>query len=64
MLAGGIADGEFGIEESDDGQRISGLWNGSVVPDSCGSEIRGTWIDPADDSERGFVLRRNDAPGR
>lgn len=60
VLAGGIADGEFGIEESEDGRRISGLWNGSVTVGSCGREIRGTWIDPADDSERGFVLRRTD----
>ncbi|MEO8250140.1 MAG: hypothetical protein ABI589_12295 [Burkholderiales bacterium] len=58
VLAGGVGDGQFGIEESDDGRRISGLWNGDVVPNSCGREIRGTWIDPADDSERGFVLRR------
>ena len=63
VLAGGIADGEFGIEESDDGERISGLWNGSVVPQSCGREIRGTWIDPADDSERGFVLQRKNNSG-
>ena len=58
VLAGGIGDGEFGIEESADGRSISGLWNGEVVPGSCGREIRGTFIDPADDSERGFVLRR------
>ncbi len=56
VLAGGIGDGQFGIEESSDEVNITGLWNGDVVPNSCGREIRGIWIDPADDSERGFVL--------
>ena len=58
VLAGGIGDGQFGIEESADEIKITGLWNGDVVPGSCGREIRGIWIDPADDSERGFVLTR------
>ena len=61
VLAGGIGDGQFGIEESSDEVDITGLWNGDVVPGSCGREIRGTWIDPADDSERGFVLTRQPA---
>ncbi len=58
VLAGGVGDGQFGIEESADKINITGLWNGDVVPGSCGREIRGTWIDPVDDSERGFVLMR------
>ena len=58
VLAGGVGDGQFGIEESADAIEITGLWNGDVVPGSCGRLIRGTWIDPADDSERGFVLKK------
>ncbi|MEO9149065.1 MAG: hypothetical protein ABI212_06780, partial [Burkholderiaceae bacterium] len=41
VLAGGIGDGQFGIEESSDEVNITGLWNGDVVPNSCGREIRG-----------------------
>ncbi len=58
VLAGGVGDGQFGIEESTDEVKITGLWNGDVVPNGCGREIRGIWIDPADDSERAFVLTR------
>ena len=58
VLAGGTGDGRFGIEESSDGKAITGLWNGDLVPGRCGSEIRGIWIDPLDDSEQPFVLRR------
>lgn len=58
VLAGGAGDGQFGIEESADGKKITGLWNGDIVPGSCGREIRGIWTDALDDSERPFVLRR------
>lgn len=58
VLAGGVGDGQFGIEESADEVKITGLWNGDVVPRRCGREISGTWIDPTDDSERGFTLQK------
>ena len=59
VLAGGVGDGRFGIEESSDQVKITGLWNGDLMPGSCGRRIRGTWTDPSDDSERGFLLEKN-----
>ena len=44
LCAGDVDDGEFTLEESDNGQTISATWSGTVIDDSCGKEIRGTWI--------------------
>ena len=57
-LAGDIDQGRLGLEESRDGRGISAVWNGSVVEDSCGREIRGQWHDSARGSSREFVLRK------
>lgn len=43
-LAGDVDEGEFTLEESDNGQTISATWSGTVIDNSCGKEIRGTWI--------------------
>jgi hypothetical protein len=58
QLAGDVDEGDFTLEESQDGQRISATWIGRVVNGSCGKEIRGTWTNAADSSTRTFVLRR------
>ena len=44
LCAGDVDDGEFTLEESDNGQTISATWSGTVIDNSCGKEIRGTWI--------------------
>ena len=58
-LAGDIEDGEFTLEESADGARISATWIGEVVEGSCGREIRGTWSAEGSKDERTFVLRKH-----
>ena len=51
QLAGDVDDeGELAIDESLDGRSISGVWSGSLQPDSCGREFKGTWRNAADDS--------------
>jgi hypothetical protein len=57
-LAGDLEDGEFTLEESADGVRITATWLGDVVEGSCGREIRGTWR-PGDGAPgRPFRLRK------
>ena len=65
VVSGDVDNGEFNLEESADGKRISGVFTGEVVEGSCGREIRGTWRPEDDTPERAFVLRRIDGnPGR
>jgi len=56
-VAADLEQGEFTLEESADGQRISATWLGDVVEGSCGNEIRGRreggW-----DGIAPFVLRK------
>ncbi|MGN5479703.1 hypothetical protein ACTMU2_30900 [Cupriavidus basilensis] len=42
LLAGEWEDGSFLMEESDDGTRVSGNWEGTI--DASGA-VRGTWTD-------------------
>jgi hypothetical protein len=59
MLAGELDKGEFMMEESADGTRISGVWTGEVAEGSCGREIRGTWQEEKDPPRPyPFVLRK------
>ncbi|WP_394791049.1 hypothetical protein [Rhodoferax sp.] len=62
LLAGEVQNGDFNLEESDDGVRISATWTGQVVEASCGKEIKGTWTnttnDMGKDSVHAFVLRK------
>jgi hypothetical protein len=60
--AGDVDDGDFTLEESADGVRITATWTGEVVEGSCGREIRGTWQSARDRTERAFVLRRQAGP--
>jgi hypothetical protein len=69
LCAGDVDDdGTFTLEESDNGQTISATWSGTVIDNSCGKEIRGTWIKsisttpanavPGQASNYRFVLRK------
>lgn len=58
LVAGDYEDGELALEESEDGKRIAAAWQGELVPESCGREIRGTWTRDGEETGRGFVLRR------
>lgn len=58
QVAGDIDEGELSLEESIDGQRISATWVGTVVPTSCGKEIRGSWNNALDNTSTPFVLRK------
>lgn len=57
-VAGDVVEGEFTLEESQNGVNISATWLGDVVEDSCGREIRGTWQAERGMRAHGFVLRK------
>ena len=57
-MAGDVDEGEFTLEESQDGVRISATWLGDVVEGSCGREIRGTWKAEGTATGRPFVLKK------
>jgi hypothetical protein len=62
QIAADVEKGEFTMEESADGVRVSGSWVGDVVPGSCGREIRGTWQEEKDPPRPyPFVLRKQAA---
>lgn len=58
LAAGDVDQGEFTLEESLDGQRISATWLGTVVSHSCGKEIRGIWSNTSNPVSYPFVLRK------
>lgn len=58
LLAGDVQHGDFELEESDDGVRISATWSGQVVETSCGKEIKGLWTNALTDQTHPFVLRK------
>ncbi|MEO6854768.1 MAG: hypothetical protein ABI410_24695 [Rhodoferax sp.] len=58
LLAGDVQQGDFQLEESDDGVRISATWSGQVVETSCGKEIKGLWTNALTDQTHPFVLRK------
>lgn len=57
FVAGDIDQGSFSLEESDDGKRISAVWDGAVPQGSCGKAITGNRR--AGDTLLAFVLRRS-----
>ena len=58
-VAADLEDGEFTLEESADGVKITAAWQGEVVEGSCGREIRGSWQSDTDPPvRRTFTLRR------
>lgn len=58
QVAGDVDNGDFTLEESDNGHTISATWIGQVVEGACGKEIRGTWTNANTSQERSFVLRK------
>lgn len=58
LIAGDVDHGEFTLEESQDGQRIAATWLGTVVENSCGKEIRGTWSNASNATTYPFLLRK------
>jgi hypothetical protein len=56
-VVGDIDDGSFSLEESDDGTRISAVWEGEIMPGSCGKAITGTRR--VGDVLTPFVLRKS-----
>ena len=61
QLAGDVDDeGQLAIDESLDGRSISGVWSGTLQPDSCGREFRGTWRNAADETTHPFTLKKTE----
>lgn len=56
FVAGDVAQGNFSLEESDDGTRISAVWEGTVAEGSCGKAITGSR--QAGEVSTPFVLRK------
>jgi hypothetical protein len=57
-LAAEVQHGEFSMEESADGTRISATWAGQLTKAACGREIKGLWTDAHTDQSHPFVLRK------
>lgn len=57
FVAGDLSQGEVSLEESDDGIRISAVWEGAVAQGSCGNAITGTRR--VGEAMTTFVLRRS-----
>ncbi len=57
-MVGDVDDGTVTLEESEDGQRISATWLGTVVEGSCAREIRGDYLEGEDAGPKPFVLRK------
>lgn len=64
LVSGDAEEGEFALDESVDGVNISATWVGSVVPEACGKEIRGSWSDVIQNTTLDFVLRKLPENGR
>jgi hypothetical protein len=58
LLSGDLEDGELILDESDDGQRISAVWVGEVLPTGCGKDIRGTRRLSGEDTGPLFILKK------
>ena len=58
QVAGDVDNGDFTLEESENGLNISATWTGRVADTSCGKEILGTWTNATNTKERRFVLRK------
>ncbi|ARU04049.1 hypothetical protein CCO03_04600 [Comamonas serinivorans] len=58
IASGDVTAGQFDLDESADGKRMTATWSGKLTPAACGNEIRGTWTDLERDQSSAFVLRR------
>jgi hypothetical protein len=41
LVSGDVTQGEFNLDESADGVNMDAVWEGNVVPNGCGQELRG-----------------------
>jgi hypothetical protein len=57
-MVGDVDDGTITLEESADGQHITGTWLGQAVDGSCGREIRGDYLQDEKARPSPFVLRK------
>ena len=55
LLSGDVVNGEFNLDESDDGVRMSATWVGA--PAECGTRLRGVREPSAAMGDTGTVLR-------
>lgn len=58
IASGDLSAGNFDLDESSDGKRMTATWSGSLTPTGCGNEIRGTWTDLDTNRKSSFVLTR------
>jgi hypothetical protein len=56
FVAGDVEQGSFSLEESEDGTRISAVWEGTVAEGSCGKAITG--LRRVGDLSNPFILRK------
>jgi hypothetical protein len=56
FVAGDVEQGSFSLEESDDGTRITAVWEGTVAEGSCGKAITG--LRRVGEVSTPFVLRK------
>ena len=60
QVAGDVNDqGLLLLDESEDGQRISAVWEGEVLARSCGRVFRGQWRRAGEDQSLPFELNRS-----
>lgn len=57
-MVGDVNQGTVTLEESADGQRITGTWLGEVLAASCGREIRGSFQTDEAAPQQEFVMRK------
>ena len=63
FLAGDLEEGVVTLDESSNGSNLTGTWNGAMVDNSCGKQIKGVWQDtsssaPPDAPTVPFTLTR------
>ncbi|MBU1357251.1 MAG: hypothetical protein KKC85_19710 [Gammaproteobacteria bacterium] len=62
QLAGDVNDeGQLALDESVDGREISGVWVAELASQGCGTQLRGTRRNAADESIRSFTMIKIEA---
>jgi hypothetical protein len=58
IASGDVSEGQFDLDESSDGKRLTSTWSGQLPAAACGDEIRGQWSDVDSQQSSSFVLYR------
>ena len=58
IASGDVSAGNFDLDESSDGKRMTATWSGQLTLAGCGNEIRGTWTELNTERKSSFVLTR------